>query len=69
MNRQTSDQIRQAVLKEAEKENLPMQPEDIKVELPGKSVHITADFSVTVDLGVYQWKLNFQPEAANDALL
>jgi len=69
VNRPTVDQIRQAVLKEAEKQNLPIQAEDIKVDLPGKSVHISVDFSVTVDLTVYKWTLNFHPEASNDALV
>jgi hypothetical protein len=26
------------------------------------------DYSVTVDLGVYQWTLNFHPTATNNAL-
>ena len=68
VNRKTPEQIRQAVLKEAEKDGLPVEAGDIKVELPGKSVHISADIAVTVDLSVYKWTLNFHPEASNDAL-
>jgi cell division protein FtsL len=69
VNRQSVEQIRQAVLKEAEKDSMPLQAEDIKIENTGKTVHISTDISVTVDLGVYQWTLNFHPEASNEALV
>ncbi len=32
------------------------------------NVQIEAAYSVTVDLGVYQWTLNFHPTVRNDAL-
>jgi hypothetical protein len=69
VNRQTVEQIRQAVLKEAERDNLPVQPEDVKVEAASGKVHISADISITVDLSVYQWTLNLHPEAGNQDLI
>ncbi len=69
VNAQTDDQIRQAVLKEAAKDNLPIRSENIKVLENSGTVHIRVDFSVTVDLMVYQWTLNFHPEASNSALV
>ena len=69
VNRQTNEQIRQYVLKEAEKDDLPVRAEDIKVEGSSGNVRIRADFSVTVDLKVYQWTLNFHPAVSNDALV
>jgi hypothetical protein len=67
--RKTNEQIRQAVMDEAQKEDLPVQPDDIKVEGNSGNVHINVDYSVTVDLKVYQWTLNFHPAANNASLL
>lgn len=67
-NRQDNTKIRQAVVAEVEKEGLPVKPEDIKVEGSSGNVNINVDYSVTVDLSVYQWTLNFHPEAVNKSL-
>jgi hypothetical protein len=69
VNRKNNDQVRQAVLAEAQKEDLPVEAEDIKVEGSAGNIHINVDYSVTVDLKVYQWTLNFHPAASNAALL
>jgi hypothetical protein len=69
VNRKTNEQIRQTVLEEAQKADLPVQAENIKVEGYGGNVHINVDYSVTVDLKVYQWTLNFHPAANNASLL
>ena len=45
-----------------------MEAEDIKVEGNAGNIHINVDYSVTVDLRVYQWTLNFHPAVSNDAL-
>ena len=68
MNRQTAEQIRDAVLKEAQKDDLVIGPEDIKVEAVSGNVKIDVNYSVTVDLIVYQWTLNFHPSVSNAAL-
>jgi predicted membrane protein len=68
MNRQTPEQIREAVLKEAEKDGISIGPEDIKVEAVSGNVKIDVNYSVTVDLIVYQWVLNFHPSISNSAL-
>jgi hypothetical protein len=39
------------------------------VEGNAGNIHINVDYSVTVDLKVYQWTLNFHPAASNAALL
>jgi hypothetical protein len=69
VNRKDVDQVKKAVLDAAEKEDLPVQAEDVKVEDHGGNVRINVDYSVTVDLKVYQWTLNFHPEATNASLL
>jgi cell division protein FtsL len=69
VNRKNNEQVKQAVLEEAQKEDLPVQAQDIKVEGSAGNVHINVDYSVTVDLKVYQWTLNFHPDATNLSLL
>ena len=69
VNRKSNDQIRQSVLEEAQKADLPVQVENIKVEGYAGNVHINVDYSVTVDLKIYQWTLNFHPTANNASLL
>src|ERR1700690_509989 len=54
-NRQTTDDIRAALVKEAKSEDIPLQPEDIHVESQAGNVRISAPYSVTVDLHLYQW--------------
>jgi hypothetical protein len=69
VNRKNPDQIRAAVMEEAQKEDLPVQAEDVKVISNAGNIRIDVDYSVTVDLKVYQWTLNFHPAASNASLL
>ena len=69
VNRKNNEQVRQQVLEEAQKEDLPVQAENIQVEGNGGNIHINVDYSVTIDLKVYQWTLNFHPVANNAAIL
>lgn len=69
VNRKSSEQVQKAVLDEAQKEDLPVQADDIKVQSTGGNIRIDVDYSVTVDLKVYQWTLNFHPAATNASLL
>jgi len=66
--RQTPEQIRAAVLKEAQKDDVPIDTQDIKIEALSGDVRIHVEYSVIVDLTVYQWTLNFHPSASNDSL-
>ncbi len=68
VNRQQPDDIRSAVLKEAQNEDIPITAQDIHVRGDAGHVEIEADYSVTVDLKVYQWTLNFHPNARNNPL-
>lgn len=68
VNRRNNDQVRKAVLDEALKEDLPILAENIKVEGNAGKIHIHVDYSVAVDLKVYQWTLTFHPDASNAAL-
>jgi len=67
-NRQTPEQIRAAVMKEAQKDDVPAAAEDVKIEAVSGNVKIHVEYSVIVDLKVYQWTLNFHPAVSNDSL-
>ena len=69
VNHRTPDLIQKAVLEEAQKEELPVDAENVKVTGTGGNVHITVEYSVTIDLKVYQWTLDFHPAANNAAFL
>jgi hypothetical protein len=69
VNRDPSDKIHAEVLKEAEKDDVPVEDGDIKILGKAGNVTINVDYSVTADLGVYQWTLNFHPSVSNAALL
>jgi cell division protein FtsL len=69
VNRRSPEQVRQSVLEEAQKEDLPVTAENIKVDGYSGNIHINVEYSVTVDLKVYQWTFNFHPDANNAALL
>lgn len=66
--RQTPEQIRIAVVKEAQKDDVPIDVKDVKVDATSGNVRIHVEYSVTVDLTVYQWTLNFHPSVSNDSL-
>jgi hypothetical protein len=66
--RQTPEQIRAAVLKEAQKDEVPLDEKNVTIEAVSGNVKIHVDYSVTVDLTFYQWTLNFHPSVGNDSL-
>jgi hypothetical protein len=68
VNHLSPDQIRANLFKEAEKAELPVRLEDIKVANRSGRIDIEADYSVTVDLHVYQWTLKFHPSVSNSRL-
>jgi hypothetical protein len=68
VNNQAPDKIRASVLKEAQQDDVPIQDGDIKIGGTSKRIDIKVDYSVTADLGAYQWTLNFHPSVSNDAL-
>jgi hypothetical protein len=65
---QTPADITKSVMDEAQKQNIPLQAEDVHVTADSGNINISADYSVTIDLSVYQWTLNFHPSAGNKAL-
>jgi len=68
VNRTSAAQISKQVMDEAKQDDIPLSADDLHVTAESGFVNIKADYSVTVDLNVYQWTLNFHPAAGNKPL-
>jgi hypothetical protein len=68
INRQSPDEIRKSLVQEAQAKDIPVQPENIHVTAEAGNVKISADYTIIVDLQVYQLTLNLHPSASNNAL-
>jgi len=68
VNRQTDDQIKDSLVKAAQDDGLPVTTDEIQVSHRGYNVDISVDYSVTVDLRVYQWTFHFHPTAGSTAI-
>ncbi|HEV8383687.1 MAG TPA: hypothetical protein VGQ11_02365 [Candidatus Acidoferrales bacterium] len=72
VNRKTEDEIREViwkVVKENEPKAVPpIRRDDIRVEYSGRAVNISLKYSVPVSLFVYQFTLNFNPNAGDRPL-
>lgn len=68
VNRRTEEDIRDVIFKEIQELGIPAHREDIKVEASSRGVKISVDYTVNVDLKVYQLKLHFNPAAENRSL-
>lgn len=63
-SRLSPDQIRKTLAAEAQSDDIPVKPEDIHVDSTGGHVQVSASYSVTVNLQLYQWTLTFNPSAS-----
>lgn len=55
----TEDQIKKDLLEKAKFLELPIRPEDIKIEKPGATITMHVKFDMPVDLKVYQLVLHY----------
>jgi hypothetical protein len=62
------DDIRNDVWNKAQDLSIPVRKEDIQVNVNNGSVAISLDYSVPVDLAVYQITLQFHPHADNHTI-
>jgi len=62
------DDIRDDVYKKAVDLGIPAKREDIVVNVTNGSVEIGTDYSVLIDLKVYQYTLQFHPHADNHSI-
>ena len=73
VNRKTEEEIREfiwKVVKEREvKATPPLRREDVRVEYTGRAVNISMKYSVVVNLYVYQFTLDFNPNAGDRPII
>ena len=63
------EEIRDTIYKEIQDLEIPAKREDIKVQYPNdRTVRITVEYTVPVDLLVYHTDLHFTPSSENKAL-
>ena len=62
------DDIRDDVWQKAQELSIPVQKDDIRIDVENTSVSISLDYSVPIDLAVYQFTLNFHPHADNHTI-
>lgn len=62
------DEIRGELVKKAEALGLPLDSDSINVNQNGSKITISADYTVQVDLVVYQFSLHFHPQADNTSI-
>ena len=66
--RASADAIRNNILAKARDMDLPLSPEDVKVEIGGGRTTVNLDYTVPIDLKVYTLNLHFTPSAENRQL-
>jgi hypothetical protein len=66
--KKTADDIRQDVFKKAEDLGIPAKPGDIQLDDTNGSVSISLNYSVPIDLYVYQFTLQFHTHADNHSI-
>lgn len=62
------EDIRDDIYKKAQDLDIPAKREDIRVNVTNGSVEIGTDYSVPIDLKVYQYTLQFHPHADNHTI-
>ncbi len=62
-NRRSEEQVRESIYREAQSLDIPIRPEAIHVEMGPRGTLINANYTVAVDLHVYQFTLNFTPNS------
>lgn len=60
-----SDEVRADIVKKVQTLGIPLQPDDIHVTDVAGKVTISAEYTITVDLIIYQLPLHFHPRADN----
>ena len=66
--KKSTEDIRNDVWKKAADLGIPAKEEDIRVVVSDGSVDIDLDYSVPIDLQVYQFTLQFHPHADNHTI-
>ncbi|HEV2490850.1 MAG TPA: hypothetical protein VGT03_13675 [Candidatus Acidoferrales bacterium] len=64
----TEDEIRTDIVKRAMELGLPVTDKNLEVIDQGGHVRISADYTISVDLVIYQLPLHFHPQADNTSI-
>jgi hypothetical protein len=67
-NHKGEEDIREDIWKKVQELEIPVKRENIKVSSEQRSVAISLDYVIPVDLRVYQFTLEFHPHADNHTL-
>ena len=69
VNRRDPELIRDDMYKKMKELDIPAKREDVHVEMIGPSMfQISLEYTVVVDLRVYQLSLNFHPQADSNSI-
>ena len=69
VNRRDPESIRDDMYKKIQELDIPAKREDVHVQMIGPSMfQISLDYTVVVDLRVYQLSLNFHPQADSNSI-
>lgn len=66
--KRTMEDVRDDIYKKAQELEIPAKREDIQVSMQSGYVNISLDYSVPIDLTVYQFTLQFHPHADNHSI-
>ena len=66
--KKTNDDIVTDVVKKAQELGIPAKPDDVRLVINNTDVDISLDYSVPIDLVVYQFTLQFHPHADNHTI-
>ncbi len=66
--KRTIEDVRDDIYKKAQELQIPAKREDIQVSMQSGYVNISLDYSVPIDLSVYQFSLQFHPHADNHSI-
>lgn len=68
VNRRTDEELRNIIYREIQDRDIPARREDIHIEQSSRGVRISVDYTVAVDLKVYEFNLHFSPTSENRSL-
>ncbi len=66
--KKSAEDVRGDIFKKAQELGIPAKAEDIRVNMTNGNVDIGLDYSVPIDLKVYQFTLDFHPHADNHSI-
>jgi hypothetical protein len=66
--KRSPDEIRKEIWQKAQELDIPADPQDIRLDMSNTNVNISLDYSIPIDLYVYQFTLQFHPHADNHTI-